>query len=213
MTFASIRKAVTLPSGKTAIINIDKEPEQLLDIVRLMPTADTVRLLSAYEIDLRVVNGQLVVESEAGEVSSEMYWHLRHRGEELEHMVILDQQDKQDSGIKGYNRPIRIFYANMLRIGIIIKVRNGQLRVSDSKGIMTPVIKDEIRKRAEHLIELLSPEVPTELEPFFHRLLKLDELQDAIRTAEIMGISLRTTPVDSGWLIEIMNHRVSKRPK
>lgn len=101
----------------------------------------------------------------------------------------------------------------MLRIGIICKVRNGQLKVKDSLGIMTPVLKEEITKRAEHLIELLSPEPPPELEPYFYRLLKLDELKEAIRTAEVLGISLRTTPCNGGWLIEIMNYRLSKGAK
>lgn len=110
-------------------------------------------------------------------------------------------------------KPIRIFYANMLRIGVICKVRNGQLKVGGNMAIMTPVLKEEIVKRAEHLIELLSPEPPPELEPYFYRLLKLDELREAIRTAEIMGISLRTTPVNGGWLVEIMNHRYSKGVK
>lgn len=110
-------------------------------------------------------------------------------------------------------KPIRIFYANMLRIGVICKVHNGQLKVKDTQNIMTPVLQEEIIKRADHLIELLSPEVPEELRQYFYKLLKVDELQEAIRTAEILGISLRTTPVNGGWLVEIMNHRVSKGAK
>lgn len=109
-------------------------------------------------------------------------------------------------------KPIRVFYGNMLRIGIRLRVVNGQLKVKDTQGIMTPTIKEEISKRAEHLVDLLSPEIPVALEPYFYRLIKLDELKDAIAIAEIIGISLRTTPVDGGWLIEIMNRRVSKEP-
>ena len=110
-------------------------------------------------------------------------------------------------------KPIRIFLANMYRIGIKVRVVNGQLKVSDTRGIMTPVLKEEIVKRADHLIELLSPEVPEQLHPYFYRLLKLDELKEAIHTAEIIGVSLRTTPVNGGWLVEIMNHRMSKGGK
>jgi hypothetical protein len=78
---------------------------------------------------------------------------------------------------------------------------------------MTPVLQEEIIKRADHLIELLSPEVPEELQQYFYKLIKVNELQEAIRTAEILGISLRSTPVNGGWLVEIMNHRVSKGAK
>lgn len=112
-----------------------------------------------------------------------------------------------------FDKPIRIFYANMLRIGLTFRVRNGQLRVGGNMEIMTPVLKDEIKKRSEHLIDLLSPQVPAELEPYFYRLIKLDELKEAIRVAEVIGISLRTTPVNGGWLIEIMNRRASSKEK
>ena len=78
--------------------------------------------------------------------------------------------------------------------------------------IMTPVLKEEIIKRAEHLIDLLSPDVPAVLEPYFYRLINVDQLKEAIRIAEIMGISLRGTPVNGGWLIEMMNRRISKEP-
>lgn len=110
-------------------------------------------------------------------------------------------------------KPIRIFYANMLRIGVICKVRNGQLKVKDTQGIMTPVLQEEIVRRVDHLIELLSPDVPEQLQQYFYKLIKVDEVQEAIRTAEILGISLRQTPVNGGWLVEIMNHRVSKGAK
>lgn len=112
--------------------------------------------------------------------------------------------------MKEYGLPVRIFYANMLHIGLRFKVIDGQLKVSGNMEIVTPVLKAEIVKRAQHLIELLQPEVPAELEPFFYRLLKVDELKEAIRIAEVLGISLRTTPVNGGWLVEIMNMRVKK---
>lgn len=108
------------------------------------------------------------------------------------------------------NKPIRIFYANMLRIGLKFKVRDGQLKVGGNMEIMTPVLQDEIIKRASHLIELLSPEVPEALRPYFYRLISVNEVKEAIAIAEPMGISLRQTPVNSGWLIEILNRRASK---
>lgn len=106
--------------------------------------------------------------------------------------------------------PIRIFYANMLRIGLTLKVVNGQLKVGGNMEIMSPVLQEEIVKRAEHLIDLLSPDVPEPLLPYFYKLLKIDELKEAIGIAEQMGISLRQTPANGGWLIEILNRRVSK---
>lgn len=107
-------------------------------------------------------------------------------------------------------KPIRIFFANLLAIGITFKVVNGQLKVGGNMQIMTPVLQEEIIKRASHLIELLAPEVPVELEPFFYRLLRVDELKEAIRVAEVLGISLRQTPVNGGWLIEMQNRRMRK---
>jgi len=111
------------------------------------------------------------------------------------------------------NKPIRIFYANLLRSGIKLKVENGKLKVGGNMEIMTPVYQDEIIKRAEQLIELLSPEVPEPLLPYFYRLIKVDEVKEAVGIAEQMGISLRQTPVNSGWLVEILNRRVSKERK
>lgn len=111
------------------------------------------------------------------------------------------------------NKPIRIFYANMLRIGIKMRVVDGQLKVRDTTGIMTPVLQDEIIKRAEQLTDLLAPEVPEQLEKYFYRLINVDELKEAIYIAEVMGLSLRGTPVNGGWLIEIVTHRASKGAK
>lgn len=109
--------------------------------------------------------------------------------------------------------PIRAFYANLLRSGITLRVVNGQLKVGGKLEILSPVYREEIAKRAEHLIDLLSPEVPEPLQPYFYRLLKVDELKEAVGIAEQMGISLRQTPVNSGWLIEIQNYKVTKGAK
>jgi hypothetical protein len=87
---------------------------------------------------------------------------------------------------------------------------NGTLKVGGNKTLLTPAVKEEIARRAEHLVELLAPEVPEALDPYFYRLITVDELRQAIDIAEQMGISLRTTPVNGGWLIEIFNRRHSK---
>jgi hypothetical protein len=109
--------------------------------------------------------------------------------------------------------PIRVFYANCLRSGLTLRVVNGKLKVGGNMEILSPVYREEIIKRAEQLIDLLSPEVPEPLQPYFYRLLKVDEVKEAVGIAEQMGISLRQTPINGGWLIEIMNYRVSKGAK
>lgn len=111
------------------------------------------------------------------------------------------------------NKPIRIFYANLLRMDIHLRAYNGKLKVTGRMDLCTPVLQEEIVKRSEQLIELLSPEVPEPLQPYFYRLIKVDEVKEAVGIAEQMGISLRQTPVNSGWLLEIMNYRVSKGAK
>lgn len=121
---------------------------------------------------------------------------------------IASQENNMDYGL-----PIRIFYANMLRIGLKFKVVDGQLKVRDTGDILTPVLQEEIVKRAENLIDLLSPEVPEPLLPYFYRLIKVTEVKEAVGIAEQMGISLRTTPVNSGWILEIQNYQVLKRKK
>lgn len=109
--------------------------------------------------------------------------------------------------------PIRIFYANLLRAGLKLRVVNGQLKVGGNTEILSPVLQEEIIKRAAQLTELLAPEVPEALRPYFYRLIKVNEVKEAVGIAEQMGISLRQTPVNSGWLLEIVNHHASKREK
>lgn len=118
------------------------------------------------------------------------------------------QERKMDYGF-----PVRIFYANLLRMDIHLRVRDGKLKVTGRMDLCTPVLQDEIIKRAEQLIELLSPEVPEPLLPYFYRLIKVDEVKEAVGIAEQMGISLRQTPVNSGWLVEILNRKVTKEKK
>jgi hypothetical protein len=110
-------------------------------------------------------------------------------------------------------KPIRIFYANLLHAGLTFRVYDGQLKIGGKRELLSPVVREEIKRRAEHLIELLSPEIPEALEPYFYKLIKVDELKEAIGVAEQMGMSLRTTPVNGGWLIEILNRHVGKIEK
>lgn len=121
---------------------------------------------------------------------------------------LMSQENDMDYGL-----PVRIFYANCLRSGLTLHVINGKLKVGGNMEILSPVYREEIIKRADHLIELLSPEVPEPLLPYFYRLLKVNEVKEAVGIAEQMGISLRQTPVNMGWLLEITNHRISKEAK
>lgn len=96
--------------------------------------------------------------------------------------------------------PILVFLSNLYYHGVTVAVRDGQLRVGGETGKLSPVYRDEIKRRAEQLIDLLSPPVPDELAPYFGRLIRVDETMLAAGIAERMDIDLRLTPVNGGWL-------------
>jgi len=98
-------------------------------------------------------------------------------------------------------KPILIFYANLLRHGITMSVVDGGLRVGGATGSLSPVYRDEISRRAEHLTALLSPPVPDELANYFGRLLRVDDTVPVLGTAEQIDADIRMTPVDGGWLM------------
>lgn len=101
------------------------------------------------------------------------------------------------------NNPIRIFYGNLLYIGVKLRVKDGQLRISGNIEALSPVYRDEIQKRKEHLIDLLDVTPPEELAPYFFRLLKVTELTEALRIAERIQVGVKSLPVNGGWLIEL----------
>lgn len=109
----------------------------------------------------------------------------------------------------GFNRPIRIFWANLLRVGITLRVENGKLKVGgDRPDLLTPVLRDEIVRRAPQLVDLLSPPVPEPLQPYFGRLLTVRELEAALAIAKQMNVRIRETPANGGWIFEIVEaHR------
>jgi hypothetical protein len=184
--------------------------ESIRDRIHQLASDDLLKNASRYRVDARVINGELQIENAADEFSEIYANEIRQRVESIEPFVILNQQDRQRKGMDKYNKPIRIFYANLLRAGIKLRVVDGKLRVGGNTEILSPVLQEEIVKRAGGLIELLAPEVPEALQPYFYRLIKVNEVKDAVGIAEQMGISLRQTPVNSGWLIEIQNYRISK---
>lgn len=100
-----------------------------------------------------------------------------------------------------YNMPIKIFYSNLLKMGIKLKVQDGQLRAGGNRDLLTPVMRDEITKRAEHLIDMLTPPPSPEMERYFGRLLLLDELKEALNTAQLLNEKVESTPVNGGWLL------------
>jgi len=112
-----------------------------------------------------------------------------------------------------YGQPIRIFYCNLLRMGITMKVKDGTLRVGGRVDLCTPVLQDEIAKRADGLIAILAPSVPDQLRPFFYRLISVDEVKAAIDIADELEISLRSTPANGGWLLEILPYTVKPQTK
>src|SRR5690606_34531422 len=102
-----------------------------------------------------------------------------------------------------YNKPILIFVGNLLYHGVSLSVSNGKLRVTGDNAKLSPVYRQEIVRRKEQLLELLSPEVPEPLQPYFGRLLRVDELVEALGIAEQLDANLQSTPVNGGWLITI----------
>jgi hypothetical protein len=100
-----------------------------------------------------------------------------------------------------YGLPIRVFYANLLKSGLELRVANSKLVVDGNVDILSPVLKEEIVKRSKHLIELLTPLPTEELAPYFGRLLYLDELKQALRAAEQIRAKVDATPVNGGWLL------------
>lgn len=100
-----------------------------------------------------------------------------------------------------YGFPVKIFYVNMLKIGITISAENGRLKVSGNREAITPVIKEEIIKRSEQLVDLLTPAPSPEMASCFGRLLTLDELTQALHTAELLRERVDSYPLDGGWLL------------
>jgi len=99
------------------------------------------------------------------------------------------------------DKPIIIFYANLLRHGITRSVVDGGLRVGGATGSLSPAYRDEISRRAEQLTALLSPPVPDELAPYFGRLMRVDETLPAMGIAERLDVDVRLTPCDGGWIM------------
>jgi hypothetical protein len=100
-------------------------------------------------------------------------------------------------------KPIRVFYANLLQHGVTLHVVEGALQVRGNTRSLSPTYREEIVKRKDHLIDLLSVQPPEELESYFGRLLTLSELKEALWTAERLQVKVRATPVNSGWLLEM----------
>lgn len=103
--------------------------------------------------------------------------------------------------IARYNMPIKIFYGNMLKIGIKFKVVDGQLKVGGNTEQITPVIEEEVIKRAEYLVEMLTPAPSKELASHFGRLLTLDELKVGLNTAQFLQEKVDAFPVNGGWIL------------
>lgn len=102
-----------------------------------------------------------------------------------------------------FNKPIRIFYANLLHIGVNLYVNDGKLRVSGNLDSLSPVYREEIVKRKDQLIELLSTRPPEALAAYFDRLIPLPELREALWIAEQNSIKVKALPVNGGWLLEM----------
>lgn len=59
-----------------------------------------------------------------------------------------------------YGKPIRTFRDNLVRHGVALRVENGRLLASGQTQRLSPAYQEEIKKRAQLLIELLEGENP-----------------------------------------------------
>ena len=100
-----------------------------------------------------------------------------------------------------YGKPVKVFYANLLVLGIKLRVDSGKLFVEGNVDVLSPVYRGEIIKRKQHLVELLTPEPAPALTPYFGRLLRLDEVKQALGIAEQMQTRIDALPVNGGWLL------------
>lgn len=102
-----------------------------------------------------------------------------------------------------FGKPIKVFYANLLAIGVEVNLdeATGRLIVDGNLDCLSPIYREEIVKRAKHLQALLRAAPPTELAPYFGRLLHLAELYSALYLAETLGAMVDALPVNGGWLL------------
>jgi hypothetical protein len=111
----------------------------------------------------------------------------------------------------GIGLPIIYFLSNLYRAGVTVTVVNGQLRIGGAIKQLSPVYREEIRKRAEFIVDLLAAEVPDPLQPYMGRLIKLREAETAQEIANQMGVPIQLTPTNGGWLMTIPNTPVARR--
>lgn len=201
MINSRFRRHIVLPSGKTARVYPEiATAEELIRLIASRGIPDAMEILEMYGVSIGVINGQLCIDSDEIPITAEFVDTIRHLGG-IEHMAILRQQDQQDAGISRYNLPIRIFYANLLKMGITLRVVDGQLKVGGRKDLVTPPLRDEIKRRASHLVDLLEVAPPEEMASCFDRLLTQKELVAALNTAEFLGVKVDSLPVNGGWLL------------
>lgn len=103
--------------------------------------------------------------------------------------------------LERYNFPVKIFYSNLLKMGIRLRVKDGSLRIGGNKELATPTLREEIEKRAEMLVDMLTPPPSPEMASHFERLLTLDELKQALNTAEFLREKVECWPMNGGWLL------------
>ena len=111
-------------------------------------------------------------------------------------------------------RPIKLFLGNLYRHGFTLTVASGKLHVAppaDNPDLLFDGLRQEIIKRKAQIINLFTPAPPPELEPYFFRLLTVNEFTDAAHVADRIGVYLDATPVDGGWLIYIS--KIERPPK
>jgi hypothetical protein len=154
-------------------------------------------------VEVCVINGDLHIDEMGKVLRQDERSEIMEKAEEIKPYAIwLEQQRQDDPKMLDLGKPIKTFYANLLFQGIVLTVKDGQLKVNGpGRKNLSPVYKDEIMKRAEFLIEILSPEVPLDLQPFFGRLISVNEVVEVMGIAERLQVGIETTPVNGGWIV------------
>lgn len=98
---------------------------------------------------------------------------------------------------------IRIFYANCLWAGVRLGVNGDGYLVANGPAAIVETLKPEIAKRRDLLLAMLTPAPPAELERFFGRLIRREEVEEAQQAANQLGARIHATPVDHGWILEM----------
>lgn len=110
-------------------------------------------------------------------------------------------------------RKIRVFWANMYLHGIQIipNERGTGLIVNRLRDVtLSPLVQEEICKRAALLLNMLTPLPPAKLRDYFYRLLRVEEVNAAMGVARECGVVVNCAVAGPGnWLLAMGEEQVN----